>query len=97
MLAEKIDIEIFGRIYEVNTEGLTPIEASALAQFVTERMQEIQKQSRIVDTSKLAVLTALNIADELIRLKKKQQETEELVLKRLQGMKKILESMAEKN
>ena len=45
-LGEKIEIEIFGRTYEIDAEGLTPIEAGSLAQFVTERMREVQGQTK---------------------------------------------------
>ncbi len=91
-LAEKTVIEIFGRKYEIKADDLTPIEAGALASFITERMQEVQKETEIVDTSKIAVLTALNIADELLRAKRRLQETEDEYLKRLGNWRKMLEA-----
>lgn len=69
MLAEKIRILIYNREYEIDAGSLTPLEASALAQYVTDKMKEIETQTKIVDTSRLAVLAALNITDELFRLK----------------------------
>lgn len=69
LLAEKTRIVIYNREYELDATGLTPLEASALANFVNEKMVEIANHTKIVDTSKLAVLAALNIADELFGLK----------------------------
>ena len=64
-------VEIFGRRFELRaTEGSERVEE--LARFVDRRMRELAEVSPHVDTSKLAVLTALNIADELF----KEQETE---------------------
>jgi cell division protein ZapA len=40
-----------------------------LAQFVEERMKEIKEESKVVDSYKLAVMAAMNIADELFRVK----------------------------
>ena len=91
MEAERLTVEILGRSYEIDAEGLTPIEANAIAQFVSERMKETQKQTGVVDTSRLAVLTALNLADELTRLKAKQDDLVSETLKRTKVMIKILE------
>ncbi|MBD3270961.1 MAG: cell division protein ZapA [Elusimicrobia bacterium] len=69
MMSEKIKINIYNREYEIDPGGLTPLEVSALAQYVTEKMKEIETQTTIVDTAKLAVLAALNITEELFQLK----------------------------
>jgi len=68
MLAEKIRIQIYGREYEMDASALTPLEATALAKYVSDKMHEIARQTNVVDTSKLAVLAALNIADELFEV-----------------------------
>jgi cell division protein ZapA (FtsZ GTPase activity inhibitor) len=46
-------------------------QAKQLAQFVNQRMQDISQKSGTVTTSRVAVLTALAIADELFTLKEK--------------------------
>src|SRR5512136_905360 len=59
-------VEIFGRRYELR--GTEPSEhLEELARYVDRRMRELAEVSPHVDTAKLAVLTALNIADELFR------------------------------
>ena len=68
MLNEKVEIEIRGRKLTVEMEGVTPLEVQSLAQTVNERMTLIEKESKIVDSSKLAILTALEIAADNQRL-----------------------------
>ncbi len=79
-------VEIFGRRFELRaTDSSERVED--LARYVDRRMRELADVSPHVDTSKLAVLTALNIADELF----KEQETEpgtrtEELRKRVEGL-----------
>lgn len=93
MTGEKLTVEISGRLFDIDPGDLTPIEANAIAQFVSDKMVEIQKQTRVIDTSRLAVLTALNLADELIRLKSKNRELVSECSKRLEVLIKRLEEV----
>jgi cell division protein ZapA len=58
-------VQILGKDYELDPGGLTPLEASQLASYVDQKMREISEKLGIVDTQKIAVLAALNIAFEL--------------------------------
>mgnify|MGYP001066781158 CR=1 FL=1 len=59
-------VEIFGRRLELRaTEPSERLEE--LARYVDKRMRDLAEVSPHVDTAKLAVLTALNITDELFR------------------------------
>ncbi|MBI4060189.1 MAG: cell division protein ZapA [Elusimicrobia bacterium] len=63
---EKVEVQIGTRRLVVEMEGLTPIEISALAQKVSERVGELQSQNNsVADTSKIALLVALSFAAEL--------------------------------
>ena len=63
---EKVDIQIGNRRLVVEMEGFIPMEISALAQKVAERMNELQDMHKnVADTSKIALLTALSFAAEL--------------------------------
>ena len=63
---EKVEVQIGTRRLVVEMEGLTPIEISALAQKVSERVVELQSQNnKVADTSKIALLVALSFAAEL--------------------------------
>lgn len=85
-MSSQTTVEIFGRRFELRaTEASERVEE--LARFVDRRMRELAEVSPHVDTAKLAVLTALNIADELFR----EQETEpgtrtERVRQRVEGL-----------
>jgi cell division protein ZapA len=65
LVSEKVRVNIFGKEYEIDPGGLTPLEASQLASLVDQKMKEIAEKLRLVDTQKIAVLAALNIAFEL--------------------------------
>ena len=79
-------VEIFGRRFDLRTTE--PNERiTELARFVDRRMRDIADVSPHVDTARLAVLAALNIADELL----KEQATEpgtrtERIRQRVEGM-----------
>jgi cell division protein ZapA len=62
---DTIRVKIFGREYELDPGSLTPLEASQLAAYVDQKMREISEKLRLVDTQKIAVLAALNIAFEM--------------------------------
>lgn len=65
-------VEIFGQTYNVRGEG-DPEYLSELARFVDGRMREVAGQVATVDPMKIAILAALNIADEFSRYKKQQE------------------------
>ena len=66
------DVEIFGAVYHVRGEQ-NPEHLRELASFVDARMQDVAGQVATVDTAKIAILAALNIADELTRARKLQE------------------------
>ena len=63
---DSITVEIFGQTYNVRGDG-DPNYLAELAQFVDSRMREVAGQVATVDPMKIAILAALNIADEFSR------------------------------
>jgi cell division protein ZapA len=63
-------VRVFGVDYRISA-GEDPAYIRRVAEYVDRRMREISEESRIFDQSKLAVLTAMDIADELLLLRKK--------------------------
>jgi cell division protein ZapA len=61
-------VQIMGHEYAVESNPGEELYMSRLAQFVQEKMKELKEESKVIDSYKLAVLTAMNIADELFRL-----------------------------
>ena len=68
-------VEIFGQTYNVRGEG-DPDYLTELAQFVDSRMHEVAGQVATADPLKIAILAALNIADEFSRYRKDRESAE---------------------
>jgi len=66
-------VEIFGTRLGLRADGDAE-RLHELARFVDRRMREIADQTSSVDTVKIAILTALNIADELHRERETDQD-----------------------
>jgi len=66
------DVEIFGSSYHVRGDK-DPELLQELASHVDGKMREIAQQVSTVDTAKIAILAALNIADELLQCRKQQE------------------------
>jgi len=66
---DSTEVEIFGQTYNVRGEG-DPNYLAELARFVDSRMREVAAQVATVDPVKIAILAALNIADEFSRFRK---------------------------
>lgn len=65
-----VRVEIFDQAY--NLRGSDPDYILKLAEYVDSKMRAVAEATNTVDTVRLAVLAALNIADEYHLLKRKQ-------------------------
>jgi len=63
-----VHVEIFGQTYAVRA-GADAAYVEQLGRYVDDQMQQISRSSGAVDSVRIAVLAALNIADEYFRLK----------------------------
>jgi cell division protein ZapA len=91
-LSERVRVQIFGRDYEMDSGGLTPLEVQSLASFVDEKMREIAEDFSIVDTQKVAVLAAINIALDYLQLRDKGQAPGEDIAGKLELLNQTLAS-----
>jgi len=66
-----VRVEIFDQAY--NLRGSDPGYISKLAEYVDSKMRAVASATNTIDTVRLAVLAALNIADEYHLLKRKQE------------------------
>jgi cell division protein ZapA len=85
-------VQIMGHEYPVEASADEELYVNRLAQFIQERMTELKDESKVIDSYKLAVLTAMNIADELFRL----QETKGLESKTDDLLKLLDDALAAK-
>jgi len=65
---ERVQVEIYGQIYSLKGTD-DPVRIRELAAYVDAKMKEIEKGTGTVDSLRVAILTALTIADELYRLR----------------------------
>lgn len=79
--ASPTSVEIFGQTYNVRGNG-DPDYLVELARFVDSRMREVAAQVATVDPLKIAVLAALNIADEFSRLRNQKADAAGIWLER---------------
>ena len=71
--ANSTSVEIFGQSYQVRGDG-DPDYLLELARFVDSRMRDVAAQVATVDPAKIAILAALNIADEFSRYRKQRED-----------------------
>ena len=76
--SKKVNVEIFGDTYPFRTDG-DPAELKKLAAFVDQHMQKAAQKPRSLDTRKIAVLSAMELADEYFKLKKDYDELVEML------------------
>ena len=69
--ATSVRVEIFDQGY--NLRGTDPEYILKLAEYVDSKMRAVAEQTHTVDSARLAVLAALNIADEYHLLKRKSE------------------------
>jgi cell division protein ZapA len=74
MATVRATVEIFGQRLGLRADG-DEARIQEIARFVDNRMREVADRSSSVDTVKIAVLTALNIADELFQERETDQDS----------------------
>lgn len=87
-------IEIFDQTYNVQADG-DEAYLRELAAFVDEKMRTVAEATRQVDSMRVAVLSALNIADELFTLRKRQHELEGPLRQRVEKCVNLVEKALE--
>ncbi|HKM65795.1 MAG TPA: cell division protein ZapA [Candidatus Acidoferrum sp.] len=77
-MSGSIKVEIFHQTYPIQGD-LDELYVRRVAAYVDQKMKTIAEMSTTIDTQKVAVLTALAIADELYRLREERGEREEIL------------------
>ena len=80
MIDKVIDIEIYGQKYKIRVKGEEDEKyISHLTSHVDQKMHEVAVKSKSADMFKIAVLAALNIADEYFLSQKKLDQLNEVL------------------
>jgi len=93
MIDKVIEIEIFDQKFRIKVKGAEDEKyVSHLTSYVDKKMRKVALKSKSNDTVKIAVLAALNIADEFFLSQKKLDKLNEAIGQ----MEKEIESMEER-
>ncbi len=80
MIDKIIEIEIYRQKYRIKVKGEEDEKyISHLTSYVDQKMREVAVKSKSVDSLKIAVLAALNIADEFFLSQKKLDQLSEVI------------------
>jgi len=85
-----VTVEIHGQQYPIRS-GLDPTYVAELAAYVDEKMRLASRESPSGDTLKLAVLAALNIADEYFRIVDEERRQNDQVANRAAALERMLD------
>ncbi len=77
-----IEVEIYGSRYQVRAAHDRAY-LEELAAMVDRKMREISGRIQVVDAGRLAILSALNLADELYQCTKQQESERDRIMERL--------------
>ena len=88
------EVEIFGSIYHVRAEKESEY-LQDLAEIVDHKMREISSNVATIDAGKIAILAALNIADELYQCRKQQEGEREQIQEKVVALVSRLEEALE--
>jgi cell division protein ZapA len=89
-----VHVEIFGQTYAVQA-GTEPGYVEQLAAFVDAQMRDVSRAAGAVDSVRVAVLSALNIADELFQLRARLRQAGDEAGKRAQQLSRELSLVLE--
>jgi len=78
-MAEDVEVEIFGQVFHVAAGETTPAYIRRLAYYVDEKMRGIASATKTMPLNRMAILTALNIADDLFKLRDSYEQSARLV------------------
>lgn len=77
-MKNRLTVEIYGQQYQLAGKA-SPGHMRQVASHVDEKMRQIADKNPRLDTTRLAVLSAVNIADDYLRLKQEHDELLHLI------------------
>jgi len=86
----RVTVNIYGQDYTLKGEADADY-VQEVARYVDEKMREISDTSSVAMTAKVAILAAINIADELFRERRKRHEALSLLDEKSGQMASLLE------
>lgn len=91
--AQTVKVEIYNQTYNIRSRDGDTEHIRRLAAFVDSRMREIAAGTLTVDSLKVAILAALNIADELYQMRSRRDQLDEEVGERSAQCAELLDTL----
>ena len=85
-----VHVEIHGQQYPIRS-GLDPVYVAELAAYVDQKMRAASRETTAGDTLKIAVLAALNIADECFRAQANDRDRRHSLTVRAEELERVLD------
>ncbi|HPF34990.1 cell division protein ZapA [bacterium] len=92
---KSVTVTIYGQDYTLRGDADTAY-VERVAALVDQKMREISQRSDLASTSKVAILAAVNLADDLLREQQKHQEALHLLEERTNQISAFLEREMDK-
>ena len=93
--AQTIKVEIYNQTYNIRGDGNNDY-IQQLAVYVDQKMREIASSTLTVDSLRVAILAALNIADELYQTRKRYEQFDHLLGERSAQCSTMLDQILKK-
>ena len=84
------EVEIHGEIYKIVNDAPQEYTRS-LGKFVDKKLKEISENTSLAAPMKVAILAALNIADELFKLKEEMDTSNEIIDKETESLCRLIQ------
>ena len=84
------EVEIYGQKYTIKSD-LEDTEIQELAHYVDKKIHDLKTNTGVISTSKVAILAALNIAEELFQLKSQKESMESIVAEKSSYLLELIE------
>ena len=85
------EVEIYKASYKIVNDS-SPKYTQSLAKYVDARMKEISQSTSTISSMKVAVLAALNIADDLFKVKKELKTEKEITEKGTDSLYRLIQN-----
>lgn len=93
-MAHDLEVEIFGQAFRVAIDQTSPEYIQRLAAYVDERMQGIAQTSKSMPYNRVAILAALNIADDLLKLQDEHHQATRVIHDKTEHLLTLLQQYA---
>jgi cell division protein ZapA len=83
---EIINVTILDRVYKIKCKQGEASDLQSSAKYVEEQMRKVRQSGLVTNTDRVAVVTALNLSHELLKLKQEKTQSSQLMNQRIQNL-----------